>query len=172
MAFDSARRGSSAGLRTGRARAIARVLIPLIALTPIAVTGGLASRSALAQGDALNDPTEQAEEASGPSATAQFTTAVENREPVDQVTFVPNEARQISFFSELQGLGGRTVTHRWSYQGEIVAEVPFDVGGPRWRVWSTKDLKPDWIGDWTVEIVLDDGEVIGAETFTYSAPED
>mgnify|MGYP000568847701 CR=1 FL=1 len=30
-----------------------------------------------------------------PSALAQFTTAVENREPVDQVTFVANDARKI-----------------------------------------------------------------------------
>jgi len=48
--------------------------------------------------------------------------------------------------------------------------VVFDVKGPRWRVWSSKDLIEDWIGDWTVEIVTDEGEVLAAETFTYSAP--
>lgn len=111
----------------------------------------------------------QAQEA--PSVLAQFTTGVENREPVDQVTFVENNARKIFFFTELHGLDGQTIQHRWIYAGKIVADVSFEVRGPRWRVWSSKDLLPDWIGDWTVEIVTGDGEVIAAESFTYSAPE-
>jgi len=103
-----------------------------------------------------------------PSALAQFTTAVENREPVDQVTFVANDARKIIFFSDLRGMNGQTIFHRWVFKGETVAEVPFTVGGPRWRVWSSKELLEEWIGDWTVEIVSEEGEVIAAETFTYS----
>ena len=58
-----------------------------------------------------------------------------------------------------------------SFRGENRAEVRFEVGGPRWRVWSSKELEPEWIGDWTVEVVREDGEVIAAETFTYSAPD-
>jgi hypothetical protein len=111
----------------------------------------------------------QAQEA--PSVLAHFTTGVENREPIDQVTFVENNARKVFFFTELRGLNGQTIRHRWIYAGEIVADVSFEVRGPRWRVWSSKDLLPDWIGDWTVEIVAGDGEVIAAESFTYSAPE-
>jgi hypothetical protein len=105
-----------------------------------------------------------------PSAVAQFTTAVEDREPIDQVTFVSNDIRTITFFSDLRGLKGQTVTHRWIYGGQTMAEVPFEVRGPRWRVWSSKDLVAEWTGDWTVEIVTGSGEVIAAETFTYSAP--
>lgn len=130
----------------------------------------------------------------GPRVLAQFTTGVENREPIDQVSFVENEASKIFFFTDLRGLEGKTVVHRWIYDGNVEAEVSFDVRGPRWRVWSSKDLLPDWIGDWTVEIVVvaepgdddadggedqdlvaestdtTDEEVIAAETFTYSAP--
>lgn len=107
-----------------------------------------------------------------PNAVGQFTTAVENREPVDQVTFVSSETPSIIFYSDLRGLEGQTVLHRWIFAGETMAEVPFEVGGPRWRVWSSKDLLPVWVGDWTVEIVDGAGEVIAAETFTYSAPGD
>jgi hypothetical protein len=103
---------------------------------------------------------------------AQFTTGVENREPVDQVTFVENGAAKIYFFSDLRNLEDQVVTHRWSYQGETVARVDFQVRGPRWRVWSTKELRADLIGDWTVEIVTESGEVIAAETFTHSPPND
>jgi len=48
-----------------------------------------------------------------------------------------------------------------------MAEVPFDVRGRRWRVWSSKKLQPDWIGNWTVSVVKQDGEVLAAESFTY-----
>jgi hypothetical protein len=106
-----------------------------------------------------------------PSVIAQFTTAVENREPVDQVTFVENDVRKVFFFSDLRGLDGKTVLHRWSHDGQVIAEVPFEVHGARWRVWSSKELRPDWIGEWTVEVVTDEGEVLGAETFTYKPPD-
>ena len=102
---------------------------------------------------------------------AQFTTNVENREPIDQITFAENDVRKVFFFTDLRGLDGKTVRHRWIYDGKVMAEVDFEVRGPRWRVWSSKDLLPDWIGDWTVEIVTSEDEVIAAETFTYSAPE-
>ena len=105
-----------------------------------------------------------------PSAVAQFTSAVEDREPIDQITFVSTDVRKIIFFSDLRDLAGHQVTHRWIFDGDTVAEVVFDVEGPRWRVWSSKRLIEDWIGDWTVEIVTDEGEVLAAETFTYSAP--
>jgi hypothetical protein len=32
-------------------------------------------------------------------------------------------------------------------------------------------MLPDLIGDWTVEIVTAEGEVIAAETFTFTAPD-
>jgi len=104
-------------------------------------------------------------------ALAQFTTAVENREPIDQVTFVANDADKAFFYTDLRGLEGQTISHRWLHGGTVVANVPFEVGGPRWRVWSSKKLPPDLIGDWTVEIVTAEGEVIAAETFTYTAPD-
>jgi hypothetical protein len=106
-----------------------------------------------------------------PTVLAQFTSGIENREPIDQVTFVENSAVRIFFFTDLRGLTGQTVQHRWIYNGETRAEVSFNVRGPRWRVWSSKDLMPDWIGNWTVEIVIESGEVIAAETFSYSAPD-
>jgi hypothetical protein len=140
-----------------------------LALSPLLLAVQPAYGQALVEEQDLED--EEVAEASEPLAAAQFTTAVENREPIDQVTFVSTEVQKIFFFSELRGLAGRRITHRWLYAGETMAEVSFDVEGPRWRVWSSKDLLPDWLGDWTVEILTDDGEVIAAETFTYTAPE-
>jgi len=101
-------------------------------------------------------------------ALVQFTTAVEDREPVDAIAFLENEARSIIFYSDIRGYSGSTLLHRWEYQGQVMAEVPFVIGGDRWRVWSSKELLPAWIGDWTVSVVKADGEVIAAESFSYN----
>ncbi len=100
-------------------------------------------------------------------ALARFTTAVENREPVDAVAFLGSESTQILFYTDLRGLAGETVTHRWEYGGDVMAEVPFEVGSNRYRVWSSKRLKSEWKGEWTVFVVKGDGEVIATESFTY-----
>lgn len=104
----------------------------------------------------------------GGVARAQFTTAIEDREPVDQFHRIDTSHDAATFFTELRGLEGRTVTHRWMHDGGIHAEVEFDVGGPRWRVWSSKDLLPEWTGAWTVEVVDDTGTLHGRWTFVYT----
>lgn len=100
-------------------------------------------------------------------ARAQFTTAIEDREPVDQVHRLGTEHDRVVFFTELRGLEGRRVTHRWVHDGEVEARVDFEVGGPRWRVWSSKDLIPEWSGTWIVEVVDDEGTFHGSWDVTY-----
>ncbi|MAG31210.1 MAG: hypothetical protein CL908_10030 [Deltaproteobacteria bacterium] len=145
-------------------RIVPTALGPVVLAVILAPSGASPAR---AQGTEA----EIASQAEVPSAQAQFTTGVENREPVDQITFVGTSVDRIYFFSDLRGFAGQTVIHRWIYDGETMAEVPFEVRGPRWRVWSQKSLLPDWIGDWSVEIVNAEGEIVAAETFTYSAPD-
>ncbi len=91
----------------------------------------------------------------GEVARGQFTSAIDQREPVDEITTLSNNADKVYFFSELRDLQGQTVTHRWLFAGKVMAEVPFNVKGPRWRVNSSKTLLPGWIGDWTVDRRLD-----------------
>lgn len=98
---------------------------------------------------------------------ALFTSAVVDREPVDAVVVLDGGQQQVLFFTELKQLAGRTVTHRWEYAGEVVAEVPFEVGGPRWRVHSRKTLRPDQAGRWSVVVVDESGWVLHAEMFEY-----
>lgn len=96
-------------------------------------------------------------------ARHQFTTAVEDREPVDSLTDAMN-IDPLYYFTELKGFEGSVVTHRWWYNGEKMADVTFDVGGPRWRVYSSKQLLPEWDGDWTVEVLDWQGRVLATDT--------
>jgi len=83
---------------------------------------------------------------SGSVARSSFTLAVVDREPRQAITTLTNDQRHIYYFTELKGMSGQTATHRWVYNGRTMAEVKFNVGAPRWRVWSSKTLMPEWTG--------------------------
>ena len=118
-------------------------------------------------GAALASADDEANWAAGSVARATLTSGVTDREPVDTVTDVTTDQRVIYFFSELQSMSGERITHRWEYNGQVMAEVPFSVGGPRWRVWSSKSLEPFWVGEWTVS-VMKDGAVLESRSVRYA----
>jgi hypothetical protein len=98
-------------------------------------------------------------------ARAIFTTEVIDREPVDQLVSVGPEREEIFFFSDLRNLQGRTVKHRWEFEGQFMGEIEFKVGGPRWRVYSKKTLNPDAYGKWTVLVLDQSGWPLHASIF-------
>jgi len=96
-----------------------------------------------------------------------FSTNIIDREPVDQVLILSNAVGQIYFFTDLRHYQGQTITHRWEYEGELVTEKTFEVGGPRWRVYSQSDLNPAMTGTWTVVVSDGRGWPIYAAIFQY-----
>lgn len=105
----------------------------------------------------------------GTVARAQFTSAVQDREPVDKVSTLPNDKNRVYFFTEIKDAPNQKVTHRWEYNGKVVSETSFDIGGSRWRVFSNKTLDPSQTGVWKVTVVDEAGGTLGASTFTYEA---
>ncbi len=103
-------------------------------------------------------------------ARALFTTEIADREPVDQVVSVGPEQQSIYFFTDLRNLQGRTVKHRWEFEGQFMGEVEFQVGGPRWRVYSKKTLNPDVTGKWTVMVLDQSGWPLHASIFMQGEP--
>ncbi|HEX7047897.1 MAG TPA: DUF2914 domain-containing protein [Gammaproteobacteria bacterium] len=100
-------------------------------------------------------------------ARAQFTSKVENREPVDEVSQeFQAEQEPLYFFTEVKNAAGETITHRWMHNGEVVAEVPLQVGSDSWRTWSSKEFIPEWEGEWTVEVVDSQGNTLVEESVT------
>ncbi len=102
---------------------------------------------------------------------AQLTSNVVNREPVDEVTppvqvSGPAGRNELYFFTEITDMAGKTVTHRWEYNGNAVATVPFQIGSARWRVYSRKSLAPGNTGPWTVTATAADGRVLARADFS------
>lgn len=106
----------------------------------------------------------------GRVARSAFTTDVIDREPADDLTTITNNTASVKFFTDLRDMSGHTVIHRWEYQGKVISEVTYDVKGPRWRVWSSKNMLPHWLGKWTVSVVNTVGEVIETREFDYVEP--
>jgi hypothetical protein len=99
---------------------------------------------------------------------AMFTIGIDNREPVIMVDSIsPDSYNSISFFTELQGMTGKTVTHQWLFDDKVMFEKSFEIGGERWRVWTSKTLLPDWTGTWTVKVLNEDGSVLERKSFEY-----
>jgi hypothetical protein len=103
-------------------------------------------------------------------ARATFATAIDQREPVDSITSLESDRSRVYYFTELVGISGREVTHRWEYQGEVMAEVPIAIDGPRWRAYSSKSLDASRLGEWTVSVIDESGSVLRMDSFAYEAP--
>lgn len=111
--------------------------------------------------------TEQSGFSRGSVVRSAFTREIDDREPMENLQSLSNENNQVKFFTELRDMSGQTAIHRWEYDGKVVAEVEFNVKGPRWRVWSSKSFVPQWTGDWKVSVINGAGEVISEKKLSY-----
>ncbi len=102
---------------------------------------------------------------------AQFTTAIDQREPVDNIAYLDDSATVVYFFTEILSMTGNKVFHRWEHNGQVVSKVAFDVGGPRWRINTKKRLDPSLKGTWTVVVTDGDGWPLIAKMFIFGSDE-
>ncbi|RUO64056.1 Protein of unknown function [Pseudidiomarina planktonica] len=94
---------------------------------------------------------------------AVLTSAVENREPVDNLdstVMVGDEPVEITFFTQVLNQADAKVSHLWFRQNQLMAEVPLAIGSPNWRTYSTKTILSDWLGRWRVLVVDGDQNII------------
>ena len=101
-----------------------------------------------------------------------FTTEIKDKEPISELKQVQSDVTRIYFFTEITGLNGHNIIHRWEYNGQVLAEVTFQVNGDRWRTWSSKNMLSSWLGKWQVSVLDEGGNVIETSEFEYVAAED
>lgn len=96
-----------------------------------------------------------------------FTRAMKHREPVDSVSILENRHTSVIYFTEIRGMAGQNVLHRWEHNGKVIMEVPIRVKTGRWRAYSVKTLSPGWTGEWKASVVDAAGGSLSVNTFTY-----
>lgn len=96
-----------------------------------------------------------------------ISTGVENREPVGAAEQFTADVGTLYAYMVVEGDFPQTqLTQVWMHGDDEVARVPLTVQGPRWRTWSSKTIPPSWTGDWTVNVVDQDGNTLKSTTFT------
>ncbi len=100
-----------------------------------------------------------------------FTTAIEDKEPVSELKQITTDISRVYYFTELLGLNGHMITHRWEHNGQVLAEISFKINADRWRTWSSKSMLPSWIGKWQVSVLDEGGNIIEQSDFEYIAPQ-
>ena len=103
----------------------------------------------------------------GSVTRALFTRQVKDLEPVDTVSVLTNDITRITYFTEIHGMAGQTITHRWEYNGKILLEKKHEVGSSRWRAYTSKILDPTMLGEWKASVVDAAGGTLSVNTFTY-----
>jgi len=90
--------------------------------------------------------------------------SVVDRMPVDTASVFAADVGQVACWTRVSGAAGQTIQHVWIH-GENEFPVSFEIGGSPWRVWSTKEIPPEWDGEWRVEIRDSTGAVLASTTF-------
>ena len=91
---------------------------------------------------------------------------VHSRVPTGISSYFDSSVGKLYAFTRIVGAEGDTrVYHKWYYGDVLVADVPLTVRSGDWRTWSTKNVQPDWTGDWRLVIVSEDGSILGTVKF-------
>jgi hypothetical protein len=130
---------------------------------------------ALTQTDTTTTPAhpdarqEEPGDASNIIKRAVVCSGVSNHEPTDSLTMIPSNTNKVFFFTEIAGLEGKTITHRWMKDGHKVADIRISVASNRYRCHSSRSVAGK-SGSWTVQVLNDEGEQLIERSFTVGSP--
>ncbi|MFC3034494.1 DUF2914 domain-containing protein [Pseudoalteromonas fenneropenaei] len=104
---------------------------------------------------------------------AVLTTGIEDREPINVLRSdiaISQFDDKLYFFTELHDLQDTTVHHLWYFEEQLLADIPLTVAGSRYRTYSLKHIEATQLGDWRVEAVTAEGQLLAQKQFrTHSA---
>lgn len=68
-------------------------------------------------------------------------------------------------FSEINGLPGQSIHHRWFYKNQLMLDISHTLGAKRWRCFSRKSFNKKLLGEWRVEITDQHGKLLHQQRF-------
>ncbi len=93
-------------------------------------------------------------------------TSMEDRQPVGVDTVFSSDVGRLYCYTQLTStIDTVAVSHVWFYNDKQMAKVDLTLKAKTWRTWSSKNIMPDWTGDWRVEVQTASGEVISKNQF-------
>ncbi len=81
-----------------------------------------------------------------------------DRIPVGTGDIFPKEVPKLFCFTKVVGaLTPTLITHLWYHNGVLQSKVVLPVNSASWRTWSSLEMSPEKAGEWSVEIVTENG---------------
>jgi len=102
----------------------------------------------------------------GKITRAVFTHAIDGYDPVDEIISISVKNRKVYFFTDLQGMKGEKIVHRWEFNNVVKASVEFEIAAERYRIHSSKIILPDEVGEWSVVVTNKNGQVLARNKIT------
>jgi len=96
---------------------------------------------------------------------AVICTGITNHEPPDSLTQVPAKTGKVFFFTEITGMEGKTITHRWIKDGSKVADIRISMASNRYRCHSSRSVSGK-TGNWTAQVIDENGKTLKEVAFT------
>ena len=72
----------------------------------------------------------------------------------------------VTFYTEINGLQGKTVTHRWYYDGQEMSSITIQLGSNQSINWSRSTIAPSQLGSWEARVVDERGRVLASRSFS------
>jgi len=80
---------------------------------------------------------------------------------------IPKYIRKIYFYTEISHAKGQKIYHRWRTNDQILATIELPITSNNFRTWSSKQLTSAWLGQWYLEVLDSQKNVIYRKTFNY-----
>ncbi len=91
---------------------------------------------------------------------------VEDRAPIGAAESFSSQVGRLWCFTDVRGATPPTeIFHRWYVGDDLVSEIPITVRAERWRCWSRKTIRPGWSGACRVEVLTEEGDLLGTAEF-------
>ncbi len=96
---------------------------------------------------------------------------VEDRNPVNQGSSFSSGIGRIYLWTNIYGAEEPThIYHVWYYGEQEMAVTKLDIKYSRNRTWSSKTIMPQWVGNWKVEVVDAEGNMLQEVSFVTTSP--
>ncbi len=91
---------------------------------------------------------------------------IKDREPVEIGDVFPNDIGKLYCFTRAGSLERSKIKHIWYLEGEKRAELSLTIGAsPSWRTRSSKNVRTVDYGNWKVEVVGPNGDILKTVNF-------
>jgi hypothetical protein len=84
----------------------------------------------------------------------ELCSGIEERMPTGMADSFPAGTETVYLWCKVLGaMDSTSIMVNWYYHDSLMAEVQLPVRSSSWRTWSSKNLLPSWVGDWTVKVL-------------------